>query len=70
MYAPTKTGAETANGAFVSEFEAKYPKATACLVEDREALLTFFTYPSEHCTHLRTTNPIESLSRRSGCGSG
>ena len=60
MYAPTKTDAETAIGAFVTEFEAKYPKATACLVEDQEALLTFFSYPAEHWTHLRTTNLIES----------
>ena len=28
MYAPTKTDAETAIGAFVAEFEVKYPKAT------------------------------------------
>jgi len=40
MYAPTKTDAETAIGAFVAEFEVKYPKATACLVEDQEPLLT------------------------------
>ena len=32
MYAATKSDAETAIGAFVTEFEAKYPKATACLV--------------------------------------
>ena len=35
MYAPTKADAEKAIGAFVAEFEAKYPKATACLVEDQ-----------------------------------
>ena len=39
---------------------AKYPKAAACLVEDREALLAFFAYPAEHWLHLRTTNLIES----------
>ena len=60
MYAPTKTDAETAIGAFVAEFEVKYPKATACLVEDQEPLLTFLSYPAEHWTHLRTTNLIES----------
>ena len=60
MYAPTKTDAETAIGAFVAEFEVKYPKATACLVDDQEALLTFFSYPAEHRIHLRTTNLIES----------
>ena len=60
MYAPTKIDAETAIGGFVTEFEAKYPKATACLAEDQETLLTFFSYPAEHWTHLRTTNLIES----------
>ena len=60
MYASTKADAETAIGAFVNEFEAKYPKATACLVEDQAALLTFFSYPAEHWQHLRTTNLIES----------
>ena len=39
MYAPTKADAEKAIGVFVAEFEAKYPKATACLVGDQEALL-------------------------------
>ncbi len=60
MYAATKSDAETAIGAFVTEFEAKYPKATACLVEDQEALLAFFDFPTEHWRHLRTSNLIES----------
>ena len=60
MYAATKTDAETAIGVFVVEFEAKYPKATACLVDDQEALLAFFAFPAEHWRHLRTSNLIES----------
>ena len=40
-YAPTKADAEKAIGVFVAEFEVKYPKATACLVEDQDALLAF-----------------------------
>ena len=60
MYAPTKADAERAIGAFVAEFEAKYPKATACLVADQEALLAFFDFPAEHWRHLRTSNLIES----------
>ena len=60
MYAPTKANAEKAIGAFVAEFEAKYPKATACLVEDQGALLAFFAFPAEHWLHLRTSNLIES----------
>ena len=60
MYAPTKAAAEKAIAAFVSEFEAKYPKAAACLVADREALPAFFDFPAEHWRHLRTSNLIES----------
>ena len=44
MYAATRADAETAVGAFVDEFEAKYPKATGCLVEDQEALLAFLRH--------------------------
>ncbi len=40
--------------------QAKYPKATDCLVKDRESLLAFYHFPAEHWVHLRTTNPIES----------
>jgi transposase-like protein len=28
--------------------------------DPRDALLTFFDFPAEHWTHLRTSNPIES----------
>ncbi|GAA4216883.1 hypothetical protein GCM10022220_48200 [Actinocatenispora rupis] len=38
----------------------KWPKAVAKITEDREELLVFYDFPAEHCTHLRTTNPIES----------
>ncbi len=58
--AETKAVAERAFGLFVTTFEAKYPKATACLAKDREVLLTFYDFPAEHWRHLRTTNPIES----------
>ena len=45
---------------FIAEFEAKYPKAIGCLVENQEALLAFFAMPAEHWLHLRTSNLIES----------
>lgn len=48
------------DGYFISKFEAKYPKATACLAKDRDALPAFYDFPAEHWKHLRTTNPIES----------
>jgi len=45
---------------FIRTFEGKYPKATACLEKDREHLLTFYTFPSHHWKHIRSTNTIES----------
>src|SRR4051795_6870821 len=53
--------AEKAFDLFVATYEAKYPKATECLVRDRGALLTFYDFPAEHWLHVRTTNPIESV---------
>lgn len=58
--APTKADADQAFDLFVATYEAKYPKATACLAKDRDVLLTFYDFPAEHWIHLRTTNPIES----------
>jgi putative transposase len=58
--APTKKEAEKNFDTFISTYEAKYPKATACLEKDREELLTFYDFPAEHWRHIRTTNPIES----------
>lgn len=58
--AETKENAEKAFDHFIESYEAKYPKATECLAKDREVLLTFYDFPAEHWTHLRTTNPIES----------
>ena len=59
--APDRATAEAALAVFVDKYEAKYPKAVACLTKDREALLTFFDFPAEHWDHLRTSNPIESV---------
>jgi putative transposase len=58
--AATRREAAQAFDLFVQTFEAKYAKATECLVKDREVLLTFYDFPAEHWVHLRTTNPIES----------
>ncbi len=75
--AETKAEAERAFDLFLETYQAKYPKATACLAKDREVLLTFYDFPAEHWLHLRTTNPIESTFatvrlrtvRTKGCGS-
>jgi putative transposase len=58
--AEDKAHAERAIEALASEFSAKWPKAVAKIVDDKEALLRFYDFPAEHWRHLRTTNPIES----------
>lgn len=75
--AETRQQADQAFDLFVASFEGKYPKAVACLLKDRDVLLTFYDFPAEHWVHLRTTNPIESTfatvrlrtARTKGCGS-
>jgi len=37
-----------------------FEQAAALLDEDWERMVTFYRFPKEHWTHLRTTNPIES----------
>ena len=58
--ADTKANAETAFDRFVTNYAAKYPKATECLAKDRAALLAFYAFPAEHWIHIRSSNVIES----------
>lgn len=60
-HAPTLAAAEAALDQVAEKYGAKYEQAVACLTKDRDALLTFFSFPAEHWDHLRTTNPIESV---------
>jgi len=78
MYlSPTKEKALSAYRRFLSEYEAKYPKATGCLRKDEDVLFTFYDFPAAHWMHIRTTNPIESAfatvrhrtRQTKGCGS-
>ena len=55
-----RKGAGAAFDLFISTCQAKYPKAVECLARDREAL-TFYDFPAEHWSNIRTTNPIESM---------
>ena len=59
--APDRATAEAAVATFADKYAAKYEKAVACLVKDRDTLLTFYDFPAEHWDHLRTSNPIESV---------
>lgn len=73
----TEEDAQKAYKHFVDTYEAKYPRAVACLTKDEDDLFTFYSFPGMHWTHIRTTNPIESTfatvrlrtKRTKGCGS-
>lgn len=75
--ADTREAAYRAYDNCLVRFEAKYPKAMECLQKDKESLLAFYDFPAEHWTHIRTTNPIESVfatvrlrtSKTKNCGS-
>lgn len=58
--AESRVGADEAFDRFVAKYGAKYEKASACLVKDRDVLLAFYDFPAEHWQHVRSTNPIES----------
>jgi putative transposase len=58
--AETRCDAEKAFDLFIQTYEAKYPKATNCLIKDRSELLTFYDFPAEHWQSIRTSNVIES----------
>src|SRR6266545_1229253 len=60
LQAEDRAHAERAIQALVADYGARWPKAVAKVVDDKEALLCFFDFPAEHWLHLRTTNPIES----------
>jgi len=58
--AETKTDADAAFDFFIEAYGAKYDRAVAKLIKDRNVLLNFYDFPAEHWKHIRTTNPIES----------
>ena len=57
----TRAVAETAMNVISEEYGAKYEKTVTCLTKNREELLAFHDFPSDHCEHMRTGNPIESV---------
>jgi putative transposase len=59
--APDRKSADAAMALFAEKYQAKYDKAVACLMKDRDVLLTFYDFPAQHWDHLRTANPIESV---------
>ena len=58
--AETKVAAESAFDLFIQTYDAKYPRATKCLMKDREELMAFYDFPAMHWQSIRSTNVIES----------
>ena len=58
--AETKDDAEKSFDLFISSYKDKFPKATICLMKDRDELMAFFDFPAQHWQSIRTSNPIES----------
>ena len=61
FYQDSRAQPEQELAAFIAKYEALYPSAAACLLRDVEARLTFYDFPKEHWSYLRTTNIIERL---------
>jgi putative transposase len=62
---PNRAAADAAMATFAEKYAPKYGKAVDCLLKDRETLLTFFDFPAEHWTHLRTSDEIDKRFLRS-----
>lgn len=60
MYAESKEQCETLRKRFRAKYQAAFPKAVETLERDWERLVTYYSFPTEHWVHLRTTNPVES----------
>ena len=58
--AETREHAEQAFDLFIETYDPKYPKATLCLLKNRDELMAFFDFPAQHWQSIRTSNPIES----------
>jgi putative transposase len=59
-YAETRSACEQLRDAFASRYHKPYPKAVETLCRDWERMVTFYRFPKDHWTHLRTTNVVES----------
>lgn len=60
MYAATREECEQLRRQCVAQFRKLFPKAMQTLERDWERMVTYYEFPKEHWTHLRTTNVVES----------
>lgn len=59
-YADTVGECEKLRDKFIKRYQRDYPKATGKLIRDWDRMVTFYSFPKEHWTHLRTSNVVES----------
>ena len=59
--ADSEEAARKLAGKLAGDFRAAgYDRAANCLEDDLDRCLTFYQFPEQHWSHLRTTNPVES----------
>jgi putative transposase len=59
-YAETQEECERQRDAFAARYRKTYPKAVETLGRDWDRMVTFYRFPQDHWTHLRTSNIVES----------
>ena len=59
-YAETLAECVRRRDTFVEKYRKDYAKAVQKLLVDWDRMVTFYSFPKEHWTHLRTTNVVES----------
>jgi len=59
-YAETLAECERLRDMFVDRYRKDYSKAAEKLLADWDRMVTFYSFPKEHWSHLRTTNVVES----------
>ena len=59
-YAETREECERRRDEFAARYRKLYPKAVETLGRDWERMVTFYRFPQDHWTHLRTSNVVES----------
>jgi len=58
--AETQKECEHLKREFRKSYERTHPKAVERLERDCDRMVTYYTFPQEHWTHIRTTNVVES----------
>lgn len=61
MYAEHEPEARRKLQQLAKGYERSYPAAAKCLRDDVDRMFAYYRFPHECWTHLRTTNPIESI---------